>query len=38
MFSDLALLNSLYDRFNARDTEAVIAVMHSDILWAKVDT
>ena len=34
MFSDLALLNGLYDRFNARDMEAVIAVMHPDILWA----
>jgi ketosteroid isomerase-like protein len=34
MFSDLALLNRLYDRFNARDMEAVIAVMHPDILWA----
>jgi hypothetical protein len=34
MFSDLALLNRLYDRFNARDMEAVIAAMHPDILWA----
>src|SRR5580692_6254630 len=34
MFSDLALLNRLYERFNARDMEAVIAVMHPDILWA----
>ena len=34
MFSDQALLNRLYDRFNARDMEAVIAVMHPDIVWA----
>jgi ketosteroid isomerase-like protein len=34
MFSDLALLTSLYDRFNARNMEAVIAVMHPDVLWA----
>ncbi len=34
MVSDQALLNRLYDRFNARDMEAVIAVMHPDIVWA----
>jgi hypothetical protein len=34
MFSDLALLSGLYDRFNARDMEAVIAAMHPVILWA----
>jgi hypothetical protein len=34
MLSDLALLGRLYDRFNARDMEAVIAVMHPDIVWA----
>jgi hypothetical protein len=34
MFSDLALLNKLYGRFNARDMQAVIAVLHPDVVWA----
>jgi SnoaL-like protein len=34
MSSDLELLERLYDRFNARDTEAVLATMHVNVLWA----
>jgi hypothetical protein len=34
MSSNLELLKRLYDRFNARDMEAVIAMMHPDVLWA----
>lgn len=28
------LLKHLYDRFNARDMEAVLAVMHEEVIWA----
>jgi hypothetical protein len=28
------LLERLYDRFNARDMEAVLAAMHPSVLWA----
>jgi ketosteroid isomerase-like protein len=28
------LLKHLYDRFNARDMEAVLAIMHRDVAWA----
>lgn len=28
------LLEYLYDRFNARDMEAALATMHSDVMWA----
>jgi hypothetical protein len=28
------LLERLYDRFNARDIEAVLAAMHPSVLWA----
>jgi ketosteroid isomerase-like protein len=34
MFSDLALLNKLYGRFNARDMDAALALMHPDVEWA----
>lgn len=34
MPSDTELLKHLYDRFNARDVEAVLATMHSDVMWA----
>jgi ketosteroid isomerase-like protein len=34
MPSDTELLEHLYDRFNARDMEAVLATMHSDVIWA----
>lgn len=28
------LLGRLYDRFNARDMEAVLAALHPDVVWA----
>lgn len=28
------LLKRLYERFNARDMEAVLACMHDDVVWA----
>jgi ketosteroid isomerase-like protein len=34
MPSDTELLEHLYDRFNARDMEALLATMHSDVMWA----
>ena len=34
MRSDTDLLEHLYDRFNARDMEAVLAAMHPDVVWA----
>ena len=34
MSSDTELLEHLYDRFNARDMEAVLATMHPDVMWA----
>lgn len=34
MSSDTELLKHLYDRFNARDMEAVLATMHQDVIWA----
>jgi ketosteroid isomerase-like protein len=34
MPSDTHLLEYLYDRFNARDMEAVLATMHPDVIWA----
>lgn len=34
MSSDTELLKRLYDRFNARDMEALLATMHSDVIWA----
>ncbi|HEY4042484.1 MAG TPA: nuclear transport factor 2 family protein [Rhodopila sp.] len=34
MPSDLTLLQHLYDRFNARDMEAVLGMMHPDVVWA----
>jgi ketosteroid isomerase-like protein len=27
-------LRHLYDRFNARDMESVLAAMHEDVVWA----
>jgi len=32
--SDTELIEHLYDRFNARDMEAVLATMHRDVVWA----
>lgn len=34
MSSDTELLGHLYDRFNARDIEAVLATMHPAVMWA----
>jgi len=34
MPDDVALLGHLYERFNARDIEAVLAVLHADVSWA----
>jgi hypothetical protein len=34
MSSEVELLKLLYDRFNARDMEAVLASMHEDVIWA----
>ena len=34
MPSDIELLKHLYDRFNARDMEAVLATMNRDVVWA----
>lgn len=34
MPSDTGLLEHVYDRFNARDMEAVLATMHRDVAWA----
>ena len=32
--TDTDLLKQLYDRFNARDMAAVLAMMHPDVMWA----
>ena len=34
MPSDTDLLEHLYDRFNARDMEAVLAMIRRDVVWA----
>ena len=34
MATDKELLTHLYDRFNARDMEAVLAKLHPDVMWA----
>jgi nuclear transport factor 2 (NTF2) superfamily protein len=34
MPDQLELLKRLYDRFNARDMESVLATMHQDVIWA----
>lgn len=34
MQDEVALLHRVYDRFNARDMEAVLAAMHHDVIWA----
>ena len=33
MFTDPDLLTSIYDAFNARDIDAVLAVLHPDVDW-----
>ena len=30
----MELLKRVYDRFNARDMESVLAAMHADVIWA----
>jgi ketosteroid isomerase-like protein len=32
--SEVEFLKRVYDRFNARDMESVLAAMHEDVLWA----
>ena len=34
MADEIELLKHVYDRFNARDTETVLAAMHEDVTWA----
>jgi hypothetical protein len=34
MSHEVELLKLLYDRFNARDMETVLAAMHEDVVWA----
>ena len=34
MSDEVDLLKRVYDRFNARDMEAVLAAMHEDVIWA----
>jgi hypothetical protein len=34
MLSDMKLLERLYERFNARDMEAVLATLHANVIWA----
>ena len=34
MSDEIDLLKGVYDRFNARDMETVLAAMHEDVIWA----
>jgi nuclear transport factor 2 (NTF2) superfamily protein len=34
MSGEIELLTRLYDRFNARDMEGVLAAMHQGVIWA----
>lgn len=34
MSMDVEFLKQVYDRFNARDIEAVLAALHPDVTWA----
>ena len=34
MSDEVDLLKLVYDRFNARDMETVLAAMHEDVIWA----
>ena len=34
MPANVELLKRVYDQFNARDIEAVLAAMHEDVIWA----
>jgi ketosteroid isomerase-like protein len=33
MSDEVELLKRVYDRFNARDMETVLAAMHEDVIW-----
>jgi hypothetical protein len=34
MSDHVEILKRLYDRFNARDMESLLAAMHEDVIWA----
>jgi hypothetical protein len=34
MSANVELLKRVYDQFNAREIEAVLAAMHEDVMWA----
>ena len=34
MSENVELLKRVYDRFNARDMETVLAALHEDVIWA----
>jgi hypothetical protein len=34
MSDEVDLLERVYDRFNARDIDTVLAAMHEDVIWA----
>src|SRR5438552_17556253 len=34
MSDEVDLLKRVYDRFNARDMDSVLAAMHEDVIWA----
>jgi nuclear transport factor 2 (NTF2) superfamily protein len=34
MSDEVELLKRVYDRFNARDMETVLAALHEDVVWA----
>jgi ketosteroid isomerase-like protein len=34
MADEIELLKHVYDRFNTRDMETVLAAMHEDVMWA----
>src|SRR5205814_8960579 len=34
MSDEVELLKRVYERFNARDMETVLAAMHEDVIWA----
>ena len=34
MSDNVELLKRIYDRFNARDMETVLAALHEDVIWA----
>ena len=34
MLNEVELLKRVYERFNARDMDSVLAAMHEDVMWA----